>query len=81
MVEKLKRKTIKIIESEFKDKFITLITAAFGFVAALSWNEAIKSFIQTVIPVQDQWPYLMLNALIITLIAVIVIFFISRISR
>jgi len=33
------------LEDTMIDKFNTLITAAFGLVAALAWNEAIKSFI------------------------------------
>lgn len=36
-------KKVSEFNKEIKDKFSTLIVAAFGFVAALAWNEAILS--------------------------------------
>ena len=34
---------MKPAKKEFADKFAALITAAFGLVAALAWNDAIKA--------------------------------------
>ena len=67
----------KIIR-KFENQLNTLLISAFGLVAALSWNEAIQSLIQTFIPVGSEWPYKILNAVIITLIAVLVTNFLSN---
>jgi hypothetical protein len=81
MPKKYPDKIIKEFGTEFRESIKKLLTAAFGFVAALSWNEAIKSFIQTVVPQQNQWPYLVLNALVITFVAVVVVFLVSRVGQ
>jgi uncharacterized membrane protein YidH (DUF202 family) len=66
------------LKSEVKKQVTNLVTAAFGFVAALSWNDAIKSMINAFIPSQNAWPYMVLNAVVVTIIAVIAIVLISR---
>ena len=69
------------LRSELRKQITTMITAAFGFVAALSWNDAIKATINSFIPAQNAWPFMILNAVIVTLIAVGVIYLISRSGR
>lgn len=44
----------------------------------LFWNDAIKAFIQSYIPTGNSWPYMMVSAVIVTIIAVIAIVMISR---
>lgn len=66
------------LRDEVKKQITNLVTAAFGFVAALSWNDAIKSMIAAFIPAQNAWPYMVLNAVMVTVIAVIAIVLISR---
>lgn len=49
------------------------VALAFSLVAGLSWTDAIKSFIGAFIPQQNAWPFLILNASIITFFAAVVI--------
>lgn len=64
--------------SMVKVQTITLMTAAFGFVAALFWKDAISSMINTYIPQGETWPYMVFSALIVTVIAVIVIILVTK---
>ncbi|MFH0889619.1 MAG: DUF5654 family protein [Candidatus Aenigmatarchaeota archaeon] len=61
-----------------KKQLVTFITTAFSLTAALFWNDAIKAMITQYIPKDGTWPYLMVAAIIVTLIAVIVTLLISR---
>ena len=72
---------MKELRSQFKKQIVTLLTAAFGFVAALSWNDAIKSMITTFIPQQNAWPYMVLNAVVVTVIVVLALYAISRYTK
>ena len=69
------------VMTEFKKQLNTLIISAFGFVAALAWNDAIQSLVSAYIPSENAWPYLILNAVIITLIAVTITMFFSKKSK
>lgn len=68
------------IVSEFKKQLSVLITSALGFVAALTWNEAIKSAIESFVPPAQSWMFKILNAIIITLIITGILFVILRLS-
>lgn len=66
---------------------VSLVTSAFGFVAALAWNSAIQTIISDNIK-QDtfgknlpNWIYPLGYAVIVTLIGVLVILFLNRIGR
>jgi len=54
------------------EKMTALITAAFGLVAALAWNEAIKAFFVKFMGTSDTLWGMLLYAIIVTLIAVFV---------
>ena len=43
---------IKNVGKEVKESVVGYITAAFGIVAGLAWNEAIKSLIEFLFPLQ-----------------------------
>lgn len=62
---------------------VTLVTSAFGFVAALAWNTAIQAVLQRYVKLGDpnSWKVQIAYALIVTLIGVVVIFFLNRIGR
>lgn len=75
------QKKLKQIRKEFKERLILLVTTAFGFVAALSWNDAIKALIQEYVPSGGSWPYLLLSAIIVTIIAVIAIVLINKYTK
>lgn len=67
---------------ELLEQLVTLSTAGFGLVAALAWNEAIKSFVEQYI--QPYFPntaiyYKFFYALLITMIAVVITYQLSQI--
>jgi hypothetical protein len=65
------------INKEVIDKIAALMTAAFGLVAALAWNDAIKSAITSLgLEVYGPWLY----AIIVTVLAVIATVYIGRIA-
>ena len=55
----------------FLETTAALITSAFGLVAALAWNEAIKAAIAMWLSADDEVIGLVIYALIVTVIAVI----------
>lgn len=44
---------IKKIKKEFQKRVISYIAAAFGLVAGLAWNEAIRSLIEHLFPIRS----------------------------
>ena len=65
------------INKDVIDKIAALMTAAFGLVAALAWNDAIKSAIASLgLEAYGPWLY----AIIVTIIAVIATVYIGRIA-
>ena len=68
--------------NEFKvqllETFAALITAAFGLVAALAWNEAIKQAVAAVFGTEDDLAGLTVYAIIVTILAVIMTLLIAR---
>lgn len=77
MEEKIKElkdkleKEIKQVKEEFKEKVITLVLGGFGLVAALAWNEAIKTFFETIFPKTSALIGKFVYAIIVTFIVVI----------
>jgi hypothetical protein len=76
------------MKTEVVEKLAALITAAFGLVAALAWNDAIKALFKGPCDVEGAgvlcalssggpWMY----ALLVTLLAVIMTLWIGRISQ
>ena len=53
------------------DKMAALITAAFGLVAALAWNEAIKAIFREIFGEADAIGPLLIYAIVVTVAAVI----------
>lgn len=67
------------LKLEIMDKIVALMTAAFGFVAALAWNGAISALMEDWLGTGgDQTMGLLIYAIIITIVAVIAIVLISR---
>ncbi len=56
----------------------TLMTTAFGLIAALAWNEAIKAIILELFPKQGGVTGLLIYAVLITIIAVVATIIIGR---
>jgi len=76
MKQKAKREAEKI-KREVIEKVAALVTAAFGFVAALAWNEAIKNAIIQ-LGLEKYGP--LFYAIIVTVIAVVAAIWIGRIK-
>lgn len=62
----------KSLKSEVLEKMTDLATAGFGLVAALAWNEAIKSLFATLFPTAGNIIAQFVYAVIITVIVVII---------
>jgi glutathionyl-hydroquinone reductase len=62
----------------FRENFVTLIISALGLVAALSWNDAIKTTIDTFFPSVGNVIYKYYVAIIVTIISVVITYFLSR---
>lgn len=66
---------------DMRGAIVSLIVAAFGFVAALFWRDAIKAFIDEIIPTGQGALYQFIAAVIVTIIAVIVIYVLAKINK
>ncbi|MDI9624495.1 MAG: DUF5654 family protein [Methanothermobacter sp.] len=66
------------IKKEIIKTMATLITTAFGLIAALAWNEAIKALIQLFFKAGNALTGLFVYAIIVTILAVIATIVIAR---
>lgn len=66
------------LKTEVLDKIAALVTAAFGLVAALAWNDAIKAIFKEVFGTQSAVGPMLLYAVIVTVIAVILTIIVAR---
>lgn len=66
---------------QFIEKTSTLITGAFGLVAALAWNETIKTFIQKYISPGKEMVSLFLYAIVVTVVAVFASIYVAKVSK
>lgn len=74
-------KEIKETKREFTEKTITLILGGFGLVAALAWNEAIKSLFETLFEKSNELIGKFIYAIIVTAIVVFVSIRLKKISE
>ena len=63
---------------EILDKIAALVTVAFGLVAALAWNGAIRAIFERLFGSADNIPAMVIYAVIVTVIAVLVTISIAR---
>jgi hypothetical protein len=68
----------KSFKLQLVETFATLMTAAFGMIAALAWNEAIKYAVHEVFGDSNALVPLFVYAVIVTILAVICIILIAR---
>jgi len=68
MADEEKEEPLKVIAL---DKMAALITAAFGLIAALAWNEAIKAIFKEIFGEADAIGPLLIYAIVVTVAAVI----------
>ena len=72
---------IKKINEEIKEKTLTFILGGFGLVAALAWNEAIKSLFETFFPKESALIGKFIYAIIVTIIVAVVSSRLTKISQ
>lgn len=70
----------KKIRNEFLKTLITMVSAAFGLVAALAWNTAISEIIKKYLKPGSGIYSWIFYALVVTVIAVLVGFYLGRLA-
>ncbi len=70
---------VKDIKGQVATTIATLMTTAFGLIAALAWNEAIKAIILTYFSTGGGITGLLIYAILITIIAVVASIIIARV--
>lgn len=66
------------LRAEMLDKMSALLTAAFGLVAALAWNDAIQSLFQQVFGSQSAVPAKLGYAGLVTVLAVVLVIYVGK---
>jgi uncharacterized membrane protein YidH (DUF202 family) len=71
------------ISKEVRQKTSDLILAAFGFVAGLAWNEAIKALIEEMFPAHNNsvWAKLTYALLVTVLVVLVSVYFVRNTSK
>ena len=59
------------MKKEILDKLAALLTAAFGLVAALAWNGAIRAIFEEIFGTADNITAMLVYAIVVTIIAVL----------
>ena len=68
------------MQKEVIEKIAALITAAFGLIAALAWNEAIQEIFRLVFGDQSGIWAMLFYAVVVTIIAVVITIWIGRVA-
>lgn len=71
----------KSLHSEFIKTFAQFIIAAFAFVAALAWNNAILGLINRIIDPSSGLRSMVYYAVIVTVIAVVVTYYLGKLTQ
>ncbi|MFA4960139.1 MAG: DUF5654 family protein [Candidatus Pacearchaeota archaeon] len=69
------------MKKEVIEKLAALITAAFGLVAALAWNDAIQKIFRTIFGEQSSILAMIFYAFVVTVIAVMATIWIGKIAQ
>lgn len=80
-IKDVKQRSSKVA-SEVREKTISYLTAAFGLVTGLAWNEAIKGFIEAYYPLgQDSVMAKFVYAITVTLVLVVMTSILLKLSK
>ena len=69
------------MKAEVLEKIAALIIAAFGLVAALAWNGAIRAIFEAIFGTADNITAMLVYAVVVTIIAVLVTVWIARATK
>jgi hypothetical protein len=75
LADETKEEPLKVI---VLDKIAALVTAAFGLVAALAWNEAIKAIFKEIFGTAESIGPMLIYAIVVTIAAVILTIIVAR---
>lgn len=70
-----------MVKKQIIEKLSVLLTAAFGFVAALAWNEAIQAIFKEFFGAQSKITAMLIYAVVVTIVAVIITVWIGKIAE
>lgn len=80
--QQLTKKEREALHHKIRKDTVGYILAAFGIIAGLAWNDAVKSLIEYLVPLSGNTLMLKFSyALIITLIVVLVSNYLSRLTE
>ncbi len=68
------------LREDFRKQLVILVTGAFAFTAALFWNNAIKNTISRFIPTADTWYWEIFIAVLVTAVAVVATYLVTRLT-
>lgn len=70
------------IQRELQERTIGYVVGAFGIVAGLAWNDAIKAFIEYAVPLQQNTLILkFIYAIAVTVVVVLVTAYLTRVMH
>ena len=69
------------MKKDVLEKLSALVIAAFGLVAALAWNDTIKTIFKSVFGTSDTIAAMLIYAIVVTVIAVIVTIQIGKAAK
>jgi uncharacterized membrane protein YidH (DUF202 family) len=69
------------MKKEVIERFVTLVTAAFGFVAALAWNSAMQETFKKFSEDYNTIPAMFVYAVLVTLFAVFATLWLAKLSH
>jgi len=72
------KEEMKEVKGQVMQTIATLMTTAFGLIAALAWNETIKAFITQLFPKGSGLTGLLVYAVLVTVLAVVATILIGR---
>lgn len=71
---------VKNFTKTFSESFTTFIISALGVVAALSWNDAIKTAIDTLFPDKSNVILKFYISSVVTVIAIVITYFLTKLK-
>lgn len=78
-----KEKKNETLRGEIKERVVGYIVGAFGLVAGLAWNDAIKAFIEYYFPIQSGGTLVpkLVYAIAITVVVVVISTYLVKIAK
>ena len=69
------------IKREVKRQVLTYVTAAFGLIAGLAWNEAIKELIDYLFPISNSLLAKFVYAIVMTFVVILISLYLIKLFK